>query len=214
MNIIIFGATGSVGRLMVEQAVRQGHQVTAFSRSADPVDLRGTGAWTVQGDVRDPEAVAKAIEGNDAVICALGDGRTGDIRAAGTASIIAGMKVAGVKRLICQSTLGAGDSKGNLNFFWKHVMFGFFLKTAYADHQKQEALVRASGLDWTLVRPGGFTDGPETGDYRHGFSSTVRNLKLRISRADVARFMLSQLTDGTYLHRAAGLLLRHRLAWQ
>ena len=84
-------------------------------------------------------------------------------------------------------------------------MFGLLLREVYADHEAQDAFVRQSALDWTIVRPGAFTDGPATGAYRHGFPPTEANLKLKISRADVADFMLRQLTDDNYLRRAPGL---------
>ena len=115
------------------------------------------------------------------------------------------MKQHGVDRLIVQSTLGAGDSRPALNFYWKRIMFGLLLRPAYADHQLQEEIVANSGLNWTLVRPSAFTDGPATNKYRHGFSPSVKGLALKIARADVAGFMLRQLTDRTYLRRAANL---------
>lgn len=105
-----------------------------------------------------------------------------------------------VGRLIVQSTLGVGDSRGNLTFFWKYLMFGALLRKAYADHVEQERLTRASGLDWTIVRPAAFTDGPRTGDYLRGFGPDERS-SVKISRADVAEFVVQQLTDSTWLHR-------------
>jgi len=115
------------------------------------------------------------------------------------------MQRRGLRRLVCLSTLGAGDSRALLNFFWKRIMFGLLLREAYADHEAQEAIVKRSGLDWIIVRPGAFTDGPATGAYKHGFPPTEKNLKLKISRADVADFMLRQLTDDTYLRQSPGL---------
>ena len=84
-------------------------------------------------------------------------------------------------------------------------MFGVLLRQAYADHVSQEDYVKQSQLDWTIVRPAAFTDGDRTGEYRHGFPSNDRTTTLKISRADVADFMLKQLTDDTYLHRTPGL---------
>ena len=84
-------------------------------------------------------------------------------------------------------------------------MFGLLLRRAFADHIAQEDRVRASSLDWTIVRPGAYTDGDRTVDYRHGFPASASNLKLKVSRADVADFMLKQLTDDSYLHRAPGI---------
>ena len=205
MKLIIFGATGSVGRHLVEQAWAQGHQVTAFVRDPSALDAPHQDLALQVGDVFDREAVADAVRGQDAVLIALGAGRKGTVRSVGTGHIIAAMKRHGVRRLICQSTLGAGDSRPLLTFFWKRIMFGLLLREAYADHEAQEALVRNSGLDWTIVRPGAFTDGPVTGAYKHGFPPTETDLELKISRADVASFMLRQLTGTAYLHRAPGL---------
>ena len=115
------------------------------------------------------------------------------------------MEKVGVRRLICQSTLGTGDSWSNLDFYWKYIMFGFILRQVFADHERQEALVRNSNLDWTIVRPSAFTDGPRTGHYRHSFPSTDRNITLKISRADVADFILKQLSDQSSLHQTPSL---------
>lgn len=206
MNIIVFGATGSLGRVIVDQALADGHTVTAFTRGADYPNASRDGLTVKQGDIFNPADVAGAIKGHDAVICALGAGRKGVVRATGTKHIMAGMKQHGVSRFVCLSSLGVGDSVGNLNFFWKNIMFGLLLRPAFADHIKQEELVRQSDLDWTIVRPAAFTDGPRTGQYQHGFSGTQRDgLSLKVSRADIADFMLGQLNTDTYLHRAASL---------
>jgi putative NADH-flavin reductase len=205
MKLLIFGSTGSVGRQLVGQALQKGHFVTAFARTPAKLDVRHAHLKLVQGDVLNYDSVAEAMQNQEAVLCALGAGRQGRVRAEGTRHIIRAMESAGVKRLVCQTTLGAGDSRGNLNFFWKHVMFGLLLKEAYADHQVQEEYVQKSRLDWTIVRPGAFTDGPLTGTYRHGFPAADKTTRLKISRADVADFMLRQLTDAAYLKRTPGL---------
>lgn len=205
MNIIIFGATGTVGRLLVAQALAAGHRVTAFARRAETLDLDHPQLDRRAGDVLDRDAVDAAVKGHDAALVTLGAGARGTVRAVGTGHVIAAMKRHGLSRLICQSTLGAGDSRACLTFFWKYLMFGLLLRRAYADHQAQEALVEQSGLDWTIVRPAAFTDGPETTAYRHGFAATEKDLTLKISRADVAAFMLRQLEDDGYLHQAPGL---------
>lgn len=206
MKLIVFGATGTVGRALVAQSIDAGHHVTAFTRSGRIEGPQNANLTVIKGDVLDAAAVSAAIEGHDKVLCVLGAGRNGKVRAAGTANIIEAMKAKNVTRLICQSTLGAGDSAGNLNFFWKHIMFGLLLRPAFADHQLQEEYVRTSDLDWTIVRPAAFTDGPLTGTYRHGFSGTSsKGLTLKISRADVADFMLKQLADHTYLRQCPGL---------
>jgi len=205
MKVIIFGATGSVGRHLTEQSIAEGHEVTVFARNPASLGKLLDRVHAVQGDVLDAECVGEAIAGQEAVFCTLGAGRKGGVRAQGTANIIAGMKQHGVKRLVCQSTLGAGDSAPALNFFWKYIMFGLLLRPAMADHQLQEQYVRESGLNWTIVRPAAFTDGPATNDYRHGFHPTAKGLTLKISRSDVAGFLLKQLHDNTYMGKTPAL---------
>jgi putative NADH-flavin reductase len=205
MKIIIFGATGRVGSKLVEQALEAGHTVTAFTRDHSKIEVVNKNLTIYEGDILDPVPVMDAIANHEAVLCCLGAGRKGTVRSAGTLNIIRGMEGTGVSRLICQTTLGAGDSNGNLNFFWKHVMFGWFLKEAFLDHEKQETYIRQSTLDWTIIRPAAFTDGPRTGKYKHGFSSDDRTITLKISCADVADFMLRQLYDDTYHHKTPGL---------
>lgn len=205
MKLVIFGATGSIGHQLVNQALQQGHTVTAFARDAAKVRIRHKNLRIALGDVMDPVSVENAIQGHDAVLCSIGAGRKGNVRAEGTRNIINTMEKLGIRRLICQSSLGVGDSRGNLNAFWKYIMFGLLLRPAYADHVRQEDYVTQSNLDWTIVRPSAFTDGALTGQYRHGFSNTDRTTKLKISRSDVADFMLRQLFDTKYLYRSPGL---------
>lgn len=205
MKLVIFGATGSIGQHLVEQSLSQGHEVTAFVRNPATFTLTHPNLQVTTGDVLDAISVKKAVAGQEAVLCALGAGRKGIIRAEGTRHIIQAMEQEGVKRFICQTTLGAGDSRGNLNFIWKYVMFGLLLKEAYADHQNQEKLIMQSQLEWTIVRPAAFTNGTLTGDYQHGFAPNNKNITLKISRADVADFMLKQLEDTTYLRKTPGL---------
>ena len=205
MKLLIFGSTGSIGRHLVEQALAQGHAVTAFARDPAKLDLKHANLKVVQGDVMDFASVEKAVQGQEAVLCSIGAGRKGTIRSEGTRHIVSAMEKTGVRRFICQSSLGVGDSRGTLNFFWKYLMFGLILRDAFADHERQETYVKQSRLDWTIVRPAAFTDGEHTGVYRHGFPATEKALKLKISRADVADFMLKQLTDDTYLHQTPGV---------
>lgn len=204
MKIVIFGATGTVGRHVVAQALAAGHTVTAFTRNPASVEQQHERLQAAQGDVNDVDAVAKVVAGHDAVIVTLGGGRAGDVRSNGTKAVITAMQRAGVRRLIVQSTLGVGDSRGNLNFLWKRIMFGLLLRAAYADHVEQERHVVDSGLDWTIVRPSAFTDGPRTGEYRRAFGADAKTT-LKIARADVADFVLEQLATDEYLHRTPAI---------
>jgi len=208
MNIIIFGSTGTIGKHLVEQSLEQGYNVTAVSRSKESLSqFSHPNLKKFEGDVFNVNDCQQAINGQDVVIIVLGSGKSRNsvVRSEGTKNIIAAMKMKGVNRLICQSTLGAGDSKGNLNFFWKYIMFGWFLKQVFLDHELQENYVRNSELDWTIVRPAAFTEGEKTGNYKHGFSVTDKSLKLKIARADVADFILKQIESGTELFKSPGL---------
>jgi len=138
-------------------------------------------------------------------MCSIGAGRKGGLRSEGTRNIVQAMQAVGVRRLICQTTLGVGESWGNLNLLWKTVMFRGLLRRAFDDHVRQEEIVRSSGLDWTIVRPGAFTDGERTGRYHIGFPGTDRSVELRISRSDVADAMLRMSKDDQFLHADPGL---------
>lgn len=205
MKIIVFGSTGTIGNQVIKQGLECGHEITAFARDTSKITLNHERLTKVQGDVLSPNSVEAAMPGHEAAMVVLGAGMKGQVRSQGTLNVISAMHSSHVKRLICQSTLGAGESRGNLNFFWKYIMFGGLLRKAYADHELQEQFVRASGLDWTIVRPGAFTDEVGTGEYHHGFSPMERNLSLKISRADVAEFLLKQVSDLNYLHKSPGL---------
>ena len=207
MKVIIFGATGSVGRLAVKQMLADGHQVTAFARWPEKLAVRADALTLLAGDALDRRAASEAVKGHDAVVVTLGAGasRKSVIRSRGTMNVIQAMHEHGVRRLICQSTLGAHESWGNLNFFWKRIMFGFLLKPVFKDHELQEQLVRASGLDWTIVRPSAFTDGPALGAFKEDFPANERRLSLKISRADLANFLARQLRDRRYMGRAVGI---------
>lgn len=207
MKLIIFGATGKIGRHLVEQALEQGHDVTAFVRTPEKLGGPRENLHVVKGDVLDPVSVRNAIEGQDGVVCALGmplmnkDG----LRAKGTKNIIHAMEETGVRRLVCLSGLGAGDSWNLLPFHYRYLLFPLVMRRLYADHEVQESYVKNSPLEWVIVRPASFVKGAHTGAYRHGFTTGDAPPTLRISHADVADFMLKQSADDTYLRQAPGL---------
>ena len=206
MKLIIFGATGTIGKRLVEDALEKNYQVTAFSRHMTKLDsFENKNLIKHKGNVFNKTEVNNTIKGMDAVVIVLGSGRKGRVRAEGTLNIINAMKQNKVKRLICQSTLGVGNSNENLNFFWKNIMFGWFLKSAFLDHELQEQHVKNSGLNWTIVRPAAFINGEKTGAYKHGFDATEKSLSLKISRADVSDFLLQQIHSDKYLLKTPGL---------
>ncbi len=206
MKLIIFGATGTVGKELVKQALNKGYEVTVFIRNTDKMqNANNANLILYKGDVLNVGEVENVLKNQDVVLCALGDGKVGKIRALGTKNIIEAMNKTGQKRLICQTTLGMGESYGNLNFIWKHIMFGMLLKKAFQDHQLQEKYILESNLDYTLVRPSALTDGGVTNDYKIGFDGNLKKLNLKISRADVANFMLRQVSTNEYLKKAVSI---------
>lgn len=204
MSITVFGATSTTGRLVVERALAARHTVTAHTRDAAGVTQTHEQLRVVEGDVTTVAGCRPALEGAEAVIITLGNGRHGIIREAGTRAVIQAMHQAGVRRLVCQSTLGVGTSRANLNLFWKHLMFGALLREAYADHIAQEEAVTESGLDWTIVRPGAFTDADVDG-VREGYDGRAAGLSLKVSRAQVADYLLAQVTRPESVHRHLAL---------
>ena len=206
MKIVVFGATGTVGLEVVKQALEKGYIVTAFVRNPEKLaNLNRQNLRLYKGDVLNVKEVENAIVEHDAVLCALGDGRGGKIRESGTLNIIQAMNKVNLKRLICISTLGVGDSYGNLNFIWKHIMFGFFLKSAFNDHKLQENHVWNSQLKFTIVRPSALVNGAITNDFKIDFDNKYKNLKLKISKEDVANFLLNQLHSDEYLMKAVSI---------
>lgn len=198
MRIAVFGATGGTGRQVVEQALAQGHQVSALVR--DPTKLEPRDGLTLHtGDVMDTEVTARCIQGADAVVCVLGSrGSKTPIEAVGTEVILQAMQAQGVRRLIAVTSMGVGDSRSQINPAFRVIM-DLTLKPIMQAKEAQEQLIQSSALDWTIIRPGGLTDGPPTGQYRHGLDRSIKGG--RISRADVAAFVLKQIYDLTYLHQ-------------
>jgi putative NADH-flavin reductase len=208
MKVLIIGATGGTGRALVEQALTQGHVVTAFVRN--PVKMRTVHERliVVKGDVLDYDSLETAVRGQDAVLSALGHSRfivKNTILSDGTKNIIRAMEKHGVKRFICETSLGVGDRKGKLGLYYTLFVIPFIIFFYYKDKELEERYIMESSLDWTIVRPGQLTNGKMRGVYREGLNVGNWFSSVRISRADVADFMLKQLTDNSYLHKTPGI---------
>jgi putative NADH-flavin reductase len=203
MKLIIFGSTGDTGRQIVIQALEQGHDVTAFARVPERLDQKHKKLQVIKGNVLDFASLERAIQGQDVVLCTLGlpPMDKSNLRANGTKNIIRAMEKTGVKRFICQSSAGVGDSRDTLPFLMKYLIVPFMLRRVWADHEIQEDSIKESQLDWIIVRPAALTDGERTGSYQHGFTADNKTVTSKISRADTADFMLKQLVDNNYLHK-------------
>lgn len=209
MNVLVFGASGATGREVVRCALDRGHAVRAFVR--DPAKLRIGHARlaTVVGDVVEYASVERAVGGADAAVSALGSGNSLGPDPAlidGVRNIVRAMEQAGVRRLVYLSMLGVGGSGWQLGFVDRHVVLPLLLRNVMRDHAEKERLIERSTLDWVIVRPPRLTNGPYTGHYRAGKDASERTLLASISRADVADFMVKQLTDDRYLRGTPAVL--------
>lgn len=206
MKIIIFGATGGTGKELVKQTLESGNMVTAFVRTPQKLKISHDNLKIIQGNVLNYDDVLNAIDNQEVVFCNIGmpasDKTT--LRADGTAYIVKAMEEKGVKRLICQTSLGFADSKAVLPWWMKYIIVPFILKNAFIDHELQESVIEKSNLDWTIIRPGNMTNGKLTKTYKYGFKPTEK-IKLKVSRADVAHFMLNQIDNNTYLRQKVGI---------
>ena len=204
MKLTVFGSTGGTGQEVVKQALAQGHELTVLVRKPEKLKQKNENLHVVQGDIMDFSLVERSIKRQDGVLCNLGalPNDKNCLRAKGTENIIRAMEKTGVRRFICQSALGVGDSRTLLPFHYKYLLVPLLLRHVYADHEIQEKLIKKSQLDWVIVRPGVLTDGELTGSYKQDDSTDDSTVKFKISRADVADFMIKQLTEDAWLHRA------------
>jgi len=206
MKVLVLGATCGTGRLIVRDAVAKGHSVVALVRSKASANLPGLDM--IEGDARDESVLMRALDGCDAVISALGTGmgfRKVDLLTVATRALVTAMTRHGMHRLVCISALGVGDSRGHGGFVFDRLFLPLLLSHAYKDKEGQEAAIRASSLDWVVVQPAMLTDDPARGSVR-AFTDFTTVKGGKIARADVARFVVEQLTTDTWLRRIPVLL--------
>lgn len=195
MKLVIFGATGGIGAQVVEQALAAGHEVTAVARRPSAVILRHARLEVIQGDVLEPETIRESIIGKDAVVSAVGarDRAPTTVYSKGVANIMQAMQAAHVRRILCISASGLEPGVWWQRLIAKRLLWRI-LNNMYTDLVRMEGEVKASGLDWTILRPPSLTNGPRTGHYQ-----AVVNQQLshgwRLSRADVADYIINHLND-------------------
>jgi putative NADH-flavin reductase len=201
VKVLIIGATGATGRVLMREALEQGHEVTALARDPSALAPEDHRPRVLQGNALDASEVEAAVADQDAVLSALGtrSTRPTTLFSQSTHNLISAMNKHGVRRLVCITGIGAGESKGHVGFLYDRIMLPFVVKNIYEDKNRQEEAIKQSDLEWVIVRPARLTDEAAKGEYRVylGGSYTAKT----ISRADVAAFMLAQLTDETYVHK-------------
>lgn len=209
MKVLVFGASGATGREVVRQALDRGYSVRGFVRDPGKFELRHLDLELRAGDVTDPAAVAGAVAGVDAVVSALGSGSSLASHPAlttGIANIVRAMQQAAVRRLVYMSMLGVDGSSWQLGIVDRWLVLPLLLRNVRDDHAREEALIRQSMLDWVIVRPPRLTEGPHTSGCRSGEDIREHGMSASIARADVADFMVKQLTDNRYVRRTPAVL--------
>ena len=208
MRVLVFGASGKTGREVVRQALARGFQITAFVRDSARLPLAHANLRLVTGEITDPKGVARAVEGHTGVISTLGVGtplRHDPAVIDGVRMIARASEHASVERLVYMSFIGVGDSRDAAGFLLKPLATTV-LRQEVADHETKEAAVADSFVDWTIVRVPKLTNGRLTAAYRVGERIRARSPLPMISRADVADFLLRQLTDAAFIRKTVRIL--------
>jgi putative NADH-flavin reductase len=204
-TLLVIGASQGIGLETVKCALARGHDVRAFARGAAGIAIEDARLTKIAGDALDAAAVASAVAGVDAVVQTLGAPKTALAVLAGTTLfskatriLFDAMRAAGVRRLVTVTGLGAGDSRGHGGFVYDALMFPLALKRIYDDKDVQEQMIRASGLDWTIARPGLLTGGAATGRMR--VLPDKKDWAVgRVTRVDVAEFLVREAFEARYV---------------
>lgn len=201
MKITVVGGSKGTGAQFAKLAHQAGHAVTLLSRSGQAP----SGVRALAGDATDAQVVRDAVAGADAVVLTVGAAKkVPHQRALITQTVIAAMHDAGVRRLVVQSSLGAGNSGSQMPGFLRFAML-LMLAKPLADHNTQENYVSSSGLDWTIVRPTGLTNKEATGSWKALTVSDAGMLGGTITRSDLAAFLLHTLDDKSSIGQAIGI---------
>lgn len=208
-KVLIVGATGGTGKELVKQALARGMTVTALVRREGKLGVSHPNLHEVVGSVMDLATVEQVVAGQQAVLCALGHKRylgPSRVLSDGTWHLVGCMERQGVRRLVCQTSLGVGHSAFKLGLYYSFFVIPVILPFYYWDKTLQEQEIAESSLQWIIVRPGVLTNRPARERLRHGEKVGNPILTLRVPRANVAAFMLDQLGSDEYLRKAPGVV--------
>jgi putative NADH-flavin reductase len=208
MKIIIFGATGFSGQAILEEAVRQGHEVTVLVRDASKIHNKNNNVKIVEGNVLEPAVVSSVLHHQEAVIQCLGVGGKGDGKPTtfisdATKVIVDEMQKQNIKRLIAMSNVGAGNSITFQPWFFTKFILPYFmkwLKVIIEDKNRMEPIIMNSNLNWTIVRSPNIVDKPSKGTCNATLDG--KGLKMTITLPDLSRFMVDQLKQTTFIKQA------------
>lgn len=204
MKLLIVGATGPLGQLIVRAARRRGHEITALVRNPASVPAGLEDVQIVQGDILQTQAVHAAVQGQTAVICSLGSKISFQpitMLSEGTLNILTAMRQASVSRLVCITGIGAGDSRGHGGFVYDRIVQPLLLREVYEDKTRQEEVIKRSDSSWTIIRPAQLTNKGALGDGNYKVIQDLTGVTAKsIPRADVAEFTIEQAQSGKFLH--------------
>jgi putative NADH-flavin reductase len=203
MRLAVIGATQGIGLELTRMALEAGHEVTVLVRNPAKLSLAHAGLRVLTGDARDLASAAAVSAGQDAVCLCIGVPPTRkpvQVFSQSTEAFLAALGEGPAPKLVVVTGLGTGDSKGHGGFFYDKLLNPLLLGTIYADKDRQEDLLKASSAEWLIVRPGFLTDGPRTGQYRVVNDLTGITAG-KISRRDVADFILNQVAHPTQFHQ-------------
>jgi putative NADH-flavin reductase len=208
MKIVVFGASGKTGSLLVDEALTSGHYVVAYVRKPDSVKSDHPNLKVVAGYLNEKDKLKSVISGSDGCISTLGGASlTKHSREIieGIDNIITIMEEEQVKRFIYLSSFGAGDSRKYMPQPFRFLIADVMLHVPLADHNTNESRITKSQLDWTIVRPGGLTNGAKTDNLKNGCEMTQVKGSIIISRANVAAFLLDQVSKNDYSNKSVWL---------
>lgn len=204
MKVAILGGTHGIGRELLRQLIEAGEQVTVLARDPTRLDLTSEHLHVQKGDARDRDAVRALVASHDAVCSCLGIRTRARVTLFSDSTSYILEQESDGPRILAVTGVGAGDSRGHGGFLYDKIFFPLLLREVYEDKNRQEQLLRSSTASWTIIRPGALTNGPRTGKYRVLQDLTGVTVG-RISRADVADFMVSELRQPTYERRTVNL---------
>jgi len=208
MKVVIFGASGKTGTLLLEQALAKGYQVVAYNRRSRPNLIEHPNLKVIVGNLNETLKLKDAISGADACISALGGGSlTKHAREVmeGIDRIVSIMEEERVHRFIYLSSIGAGESRFLMPQPMRFFVVNILLRIPLADHNANEQRIIDSNLNWTIVRPGSLTNGPVTEKIEYGINKIMMTKNRSISRTNVAAFMLQQVADDTFQRKSVWL---------
>ena len=203
MNVLVIASSRRVRRQLAQQAQAEGHQVTVLEKRLPRFRWRRPQHHAIAGNILDEKSLSPAMAGQDAVLCWLQppSRKSNTYLWEGTANLIRAMERQGVRRLICVSACGAGDSRCHCGFFHDHIIRPLFLKQVFEDRDRQEELIRGTDLEWVIIRPARLTSGQSRGQYM--VLTDLRNIRAkRIALVDAVEFALKQLRGNFYLFQA------------